>query len=205
MEADRPAQALEFVPAERYVIQTLEELRTLASPLRLRILDCLIAGPSTVKQVGEQLGSASKNLYYHVGELERLGLVHMVHAEVQSGIQVKYYRASASYYYLTASMLHSARDTGQAGASGEFLGFLLEQSAAALRRSVENGTLDRQRESFIVSRRRLRMSSARATELRDLLKEQERALLEMEDPDGELQMTFVFALFPESDSDGEEH
>jgi DNA-binding transcriptional ArsR family regulator len=190
---------LEFDPAERYVIQTLEELRIIANPLRLRILDALIAAPQTVKQVGDTLGISSKKLYYHVNELERVGLVRLVHTEIQSGIQVKYYRAVAGYFYLTASMLHSDRHDGKQTASREFLAFLLESSAVSLRRSVEDGTLDRNRDAFIVSRRRLRLSSEQATALRDQLRTEERAILELDDPDGELTMSYVFALFPLSE------
>jgi DNA-binding transcriptional ArsR family regulator len=198
-ETDRPLPALEFVPAERYVIQTLEELRALSNPLRLRILDYLIEGPSTVKQLGELLGTTSKTLYYHVGELDRLGLVRLVHAEVQSGIQVKYYRAVAACYWLPASMLHAERDPDSADASGVFMANHLEIGAAELRRAAVNGTLDRQQDLFAVSRRRIRMSKAKAAEMLALISEQQRALMAADDPDGELLMTYVVALFPESD------
>ena len=190
---------LDFRPAERYVIQTLEELRIISNSLRLQILDVLIAAPHTVTQVGEHLGIQSKKLYYHMGELERVGLVRLVHTEIQSGIQLKYFRAIAAYYYLTASMLHTERSVKNADASEGFLGFLLESSAAALRRSVVDGTIERFPESFIVSRRRLRMSPEKATELRDCLRDLEEKIMAAEDPDGELSMAYVYALFPRSD------
>ena len=189
---------LSFRPAERYVIQSLEELRIISNSLRLQILDVLIAAPHTVTQVGEQLGIQSKKLYYHIGELERVGLVRLVHTEVQSGIQLKYYRAIASYYYLTASMLHTDRSIKNADASEEFLGFLLESSATVLRRSIADGTIERYPESFIVSRRRVRMSPEKATELRDRLQEIEKEILAADDPSGALTMAFVYALFPRS-------
>ena len=189
---------LSFQPDERYVIQTLEELRIISSSLRLQILDVLIAAPHTVTQVGEELGIQSKKLYYHIGELERVGLVRLVHTEVQSGIQLKYYRAIATYYYLTASMLHTDRSGKNADASEEFLGYLLENSAVALRRAVVDGTIEQYPESFIVSRRRVRMSPEKATELRDRLQEIEKEILVADDPSGELTMAFVYALFPRS-------
>lgn len=198
MDTIEQLPGLEFKPSERYVIQTLEELRIIANPLRLQILDALITAPLTVTQVGEQLGISSKKLYYHIGELERVGLVRLVHTEVQSGIQLKYYRAIAGYYYLTASMLHTDQNVKNADASEEFLGFLLESSALALRRSVTDGTIDRYPESFIVSRRILRMSPEKATQLRDRLREIEAQILAADDPDGELTFSFVYALFPRS-------
>lgn len=196
VETTESLPGISFRPAERYVIQTLEELRILANPLRLRVLDALIAAPLTATQVGEQLGINSKKLYYHIGELERVGLVRLVHTEIQSGIQLKYYRAVASYYYLTASMLHSDQSVRNADASEEFLGFLLESSALALRRAVNEGTIDQYPESFIVSRRALRLSPEKATELRDRLREIEDEILGAEEPNGELSFSFVYALFP---------
>jgi DNA-binding transcriptional ArsR family regulator len=201
VETAEQLPGLEFRPAERYVIETLEELRIISNPLRLQILDALIAAPLTATQVGDQLGISSKKLYYHIGELERVGLVRLVHTEVQSGIQLKYYRAIAGYYYLTASMLHSDQRVKNADASEEFLGFLLESSALALRRSVNAGTIDQYPESFIVSRRRLRLTPAKATELRDRLREVETEILAADDPDGELSFSFVYALFPRSQRD----
>ena len=193
---------LAFEPAERYVIQTLEELRIIANSFRLQILDALIAAPLTATQVGEQLGISSKKLYYHIGELERVGLVRLVHTDVQSGIQQKYYRAVAGYYYLTASMLHSDQNDRNADASEEFLGFLLESSAAALRRAVTDGTLDRFPESFIVSRRRVRLTPERATQIRDRLREVEEEILASGEPDGDLTFSFVYALFPRGEAEG---
>ncbi len=189
---------IEFRPAERYVIQTLEELRIIANPLRLQVLDALISAPLTATQVGEQLGISSKKLYYHIGELERVGLVRLVHTEVQSGIQLKFYRAVAGYFYLTASMLHSDQNVRNADASEEFLGFLLESSSLALRRAVNDGTIDKYPESFVVSRRMLRLSPEKATELRNRLQQVEAEILASDDPDEELVFSYVYALFPRS-------
>jgi hypothetical protein len=99
-------------------------------------------------------------------------------------------------------MLHSDRHDGKQTASREFLAFLLESSATALRRSVEEGVLDRNREAFIVSRRRLRLTSEQATALRDQLRSEESAILELDNPDGALTMSYVFALFPLDDHEG---
>jgi len=201
VDATAQLPGLDFKPAERYVIQTLEELRILANPLRLSVLDALIAAPLTATQVGDQLGISSKKLYYHIGELERVGLVRLVHTEIQSGIQLKYYRAVAGYYYLTASMLHSDQDVHNADASEEFLGFLLESSSNALRRAVNDGTLDKYPESFVISRRMLRLSPEKATELRDRLRALEEEILAADMPDENVTFSFVYALFPRSEAE----
>lgn len=189
---------IEFKPDERYTIQTLEELRIIANPLRLQILDALIAEPLTVSQVGDRIGISSKKLYYHIGELERVNLVRLVHTEIQSGIQLKFFRAAARYFYLTASMLHSDQSVRHADASEEFLAFILENSSRELRRAVNDGTIDQYPESFLVSRRRLKMSPRKATELRDRLREIEEEILALDDPDEEVTFSYVYGLFPRS-------
>ena len=192
---------LDFQPADLYVIESLEELRTIANPLRIRILDCLIEQARTVKEVGYQLGIGSTKLYYHVGELEKVGLVRLVHTEIHSGIQVKYYRAIASYYYLSASMLHEDdRASGGSAASGAFLSSIVEIGSHELRRAISDGTVDRHDDTYIVSRRTRRMSPERAREFRDRLSALDREYRAAEDPAGELTMEFMVALFPKRDS-----
>lgn len=197
MANDDDLPGLGFQPADLYVIQSLEELRTIANPLRIRVLDCLIERPRTVKEVGTLLNINSTKLYYHVGELEKIGLVRLVHTEVQSGIQLKYYRAVASYYYLTASMLHvDGSESHDAAASGAFLSSIVEIGSHELRRAIADGTVDRHDDTFIVSCRTLRMSAEHARQYRDRLHEVDREFHALEDPNGELIMEFVVALFP---------
>lgn len=195
MDADE-FPGLSFRPADMYVISSLEELRTIANPLRLSILDCLIAAPCTVKEVGKILGISSTKLYYHVAELEKVRLVRLVHTEVQSGIQVKYYRAVANYYYLSGGLLHRNSETDRVDVSTQYLAAHFERGARDLRRSIADGSVERHWDTFVVSRRRVRMTSARAAEFRRALEELDREYRDAEEPTGDVTTEFIVALFP---------
>ncbi len=81
--------------AETYALQTIEQLRTVADPLRIRIFEALAQRPMTATQVGEELQIAAPKAHYHVRELERIGLARLVETRERGGILEKYYRAVA--------------------------------------------------------------------------------------------------------------
>lgn len=187
---------LNFVPADTYVIESLDELRTIANPLRVRILDCLIAAPHTVQEVRKRLGIPSTKLYYHVAELEKAGLIRLVHTEIQAGIQLKYYRAIASYYYLSPNLLHNHNGGQHAGAGGDYLAAHLESGARDLRQAFTSGAITRHSDLFVVSRRVVRMSAEDAVALRRQLEEIDERCRQADDCTETVEMTFLVALFP---------
>jgi len=91
--------------AETFTLTTIEQLRVIADPLRIRILDTLISRALTVTQLGRQLGESPAKLHYHVRELERLGMVRLVMTREKEGILEKYYRAAARNYIAPHNLL----------------------------------------------------------------------------------------------------
>jgi DNA-binding transcriptional ArsR family regulator len=69
------------------------ELRALAHPLRLRIMELFAEGPRTTKQVAEILGQPPTRLYHHVNALERVGLLALRETRQNRGTVEKYYEA----------------------------------------------------------------------------------------------------------------
>jgi DNA-binding transcriptional ArsR family regulator len=55
--------------------QCAEKLRALGEPLRLRIVDCLRAGPMTVGQVCTALDTEMVTVSHHLGILKNCGIV----------------------------------------------------------------------------------------------------------------------------------
>ncbi len=94
-------------------IRDLQVLRTIAHPLRLQILESLMAQPQTVKQVAEQLGLAPGKLYYHVKLLENNGLIGVVETRVEGNIIEKVYRATSSSIEMDPALLSFATEEGQ--------------------------------------------------------------------------------------------
>ena len=185
---------LAFVPAEIRVIDSIDELRTIANPLRISILDLLIVEPRTVKEIGRALGINSTKLYYHVGEMERAGLVRLVHTELQSGILAKFYRAAARYYYISPSLLQTSGSHDSAGS--EFLATHIESGARDLRRAVGSGRIDELYDIFMVSRRLLRLSAEQAAKFRAALLAIDQEVADAEDLSEPLRMELLLALFP---------
>lgn len=93
--------------AEMFTLDSIEQLRVIADPLRIRILDTLVARALTVTQLGKQLGESPAKLHYHVRELERVGMVRQVATRDKEGILEKYYRAVARSYSTPPNLLQS--------------------------------------------------------------------------------------------------
>jgi len=80
---------------EVYVLKDLEQVKVLADPLRLRILEAFCEKPRTTKQVAQLLGEKPTKLYHHVESLERVGLIKLVKTRRNRGTVEKYYQAVA--------------------------------------------------------------------------------------------------------------
>ena len=67
------------------------ELRALAHPLRLRMMELFAESPKTTKQVAELLGQPPTRLYHHVAALERAGLLVLKETRQNRGALEKWY------------------------------------------------------------------------------------------------------------------
>jgi DNA-binding transcriptional ArsR family regulator len=79
---------------EAYTLTDLEQVKVLADPLRMRILEAFCE-ERTTKQVAEMLGEKASKLYHHVGALERVGLIALARTRQNRGTVEKYYLAVA--------------------------------------------------------------------------------------------------------------
>jgi DNA-binding transcriptional ArsR family regulator len=110
-------------------LSQLQQLRVLAHPLRLQLLELFAAGPRTARQAAELLGGSPTRLYHHVHALERAGLVVVASRRQVRGTVEKTYRAAAARIELDRGLL--AR-RGQAGAVAASMFDLRADLAAAL-------------------------------------------------------------------------
>jgi DNA-binding transcriptional ArsR family regulator len=67
------------------------DLRALAHPLRLRMMELFAESPKTTKQVAELLGQPPTRLYHHVAALERSGLLVLKEKRQNRGAVEKWY------------------------------------------------------------------------------------------------------------------
>jgi DNA-binding transcriptional ArsR family regulator len=91
-----------------YYLTTLDQVHTLADPLRVRILERLGHEPMTVKMLGVALNEAPAKIHYHVRELERIGVIQLVETREKGGVIEKYYRALAHRFSLSSDLLHTS-------------------------------------------------------------------------------------------------
>jgi len=80
-------------PGAPHLTANVAELRALAHPLRLRIMELFAESPKTTKQVAELLGEPPTRLYHHVAALERAGLLHLKETRKNRGTVEKWYEA----------------------------------------------------------------------------------------------------------------
>jgi DNA-binding transcriptional ArsR family regulator len=78
------------------------ELRALAHPLRLRILELFAEAPRTTMQAAALLREPPTRLYHHVNALERAGLLRLQETRPNRGTLEKWYAAAATRFALSS-------------------------------------------------------------------------------------------------------
>ncbi len=106
---------------ELYKLESVEQLRTAADPLRLRIIEALSQQAMTATQLGEALGLPANKVHYHVRELERVGLVKLAETREKGGILEKYYRLVAHSLEVPKTLLRSVPPDESIAAMSEVL------------------------------------------------------------------------------------
>src|SRR6266571_2423568 len=71
-----------------------QELRALAHPLRLKLLEHFGNGPRTTMQVAAAIGEPPTRLYHHVNALERAGILHLKRTRQVRGTTEKYFEVA---------------------------------------------------------------------------------------------------------------
>ena len=100
--------------ARSLTLSDLHQVKVLADPLRMRILEELCTAERTTKQVAQRLGEKPTKLYHHVEALERVGLIRLARTRQNRGTIEKYYMAVARRLRADSRMF-SAADAGSHG------------------------------------------------------------------------------------------
>ncbi len=135
-EADRP-------PREIHTITDLRQVKVLADPLRLKILEELSRQARTTKQVAKILGEKPTKLYHHVESLARVGLIALHRTRQNRGTLEKYYLAIARGFLTDAEIFCAGKSAGESAVETEswqaIAAALLESSAVELRGLARTG------------------------------------------------------------------
>jgi len=123
-------------PGAPHLQATVAEMRALAHPLRLRVLEVFAEAPRTTKQVADLLGEPPTRLYHHVAALERSGLLRLTETRKNRGTTEKWYEAISR----TMGSSTPVRSTGRA-----------PKAQAAARRSVAMAVLEQSRQELLAA------------------------------------------------------
>ena len=176
-------------------VEDVEILRALADPTRLAILSVLMERRDdlpvlSVKELAARLGEPQTKLYRHMKQLEATGLIRVAATRLVSGILEQRYQASQRDLHFDGSFIRAHADESEV-ALNTFLDSFRTGFFAALRdeRLAPDRVEDAERYRLpTMSYSEARVSPARATQIRDRLKEV-MALIddkEAEDPAGVL-------------------
>ena len=116
----------------------LAQMRALAHPLRLRILELFTDQPRTTMQVAELLEQPPTRLYHHVAALERAGLLRLTETRKKRGTVERWYQTVA----------HSFESAPRPGARRG------KTAASAARRAVALTVLEHARQEVVAAMQR---------------------------------------------------
>ncbi|GHO84940.1 winged helix-turn-helix domain-containing protein [Dictyobacter formicarum] len=95
---------------DEITLETPEQIRALAHPLRQRIIHALTDAPYTNKQLATRFNVSPPRLYFHVRELLAAGLIEIVSEQPKGGVIEKYYRAVARVMRLGTQTRQAANE-----------------------------------------------------------------------------------------------
>lgn len=167
---------------EAATIRDLEQIKVLADPLRLRMLEAFCQ-ERTTKQVAELLGEKPTKLYHHVEALERVGLIELARTRPNRGTVEKYYLAVARTFRADARAFRPGAGAGseENAAFRAMIATIFDTTAAELASLADRAggaapAVDALEEEALLSFVEIRASRAQLDELRGKLQEILRSL-----------------------------
>ncbi|MRX73556.1 helix-turn-helix domain-containing protein [Bacillus lacus] len=88
-------------------LETLQQMKILSDPVRVKILWKIAYQSKTGKIIGDELNLQAQKVHYHLKELEKAGLVYIEKTEEKNGIIQKFYRPVARYISINKTFLSS--------------------------------------------------------------------------------------------------
>ena len=155
--------------ADLYTLTTLAQIKVLADPLRVRILECCCERPRTTKQVAGVLGEKPTRLYHHVEALERVGLLRLVETRPVRGTLEKYFLSVAKAFRADPGLFRGHTAPEEQEIFRRMVTTVMDDTAEDLRRLAGTGCDLGSGEEAILSYVELHASEKQILEVRDKL------------------------------------
>ncbi len=105
----------------KLALSTVEQVRALADPLRLRIVEVLVVREHGVADIARLVGVPVTRLYHHIDLLLKAELIDVVRQVPRRGLEERIFRASARRYELAEDLIAQDGDPEASSASLEEL------------------------------------------------------------------------------------
>ncbi len=181
-------------------LKNLEQVKAMAHPIRLRILELLRDKPMTTKQVATVLGEKPTKLYHHIDLLEETGLIQLVETRQNRNMIEKYFVAIAADFIVDRRVLELSKGTDVATGEYESL-FLstLESTLIEARRSVGDKLISSVHEgqNALMWRQKFNGSKEQMQHLTQILRQWLETLPDVEHyNEGDCQSNLTIAFYP---------
>ena len=104
--------------SREYTMKSLDQVRILANPIRLKLIEAFAEQPRTTKQAAEALKVPPTRLYHHVNALEKVGLIRLKETKPVRGTIEKYYEAVAKRIIVGADLFSEKREKVEEAVAG---------------------------------------------------------------------------------------
>ncbi len=95
-------------------IKDLEQVRLLADPLKLKLIQAFADGPRTTGDVAKELGENLTRLYRHVDALQQAGLIEVVKEKRKRGAVERTFQAVARRFEVDRRLFVGEEELGEA-------------------------------------------------------------------------------------------
>ena len=148
------------------MLTSLDQVKAISDPLRIRILELLSQKPLTTKQAAEIIHENVNKLYHHVETLEKAGLIELKEVKQNRGTLEKYYQATAKHFTLSPVLFEVQLQVEEKAKTSELtFSSALQATLKELKQSLEKGHLKNQTRYF--ERMSLKLTPDKAKEIEE--------------------------------------
>jgi DNA-binding transcriptional ArsR family regulator len=160
-----------LAPVAERTISDVEELKAISDPIRLRILEAMVAHADeawTVKRIARALDVGPTKLYHHVNILEEHGFIRVAGTRVVSGIIETSYRIAQLSVRLDRGMMSASHASGASGVH-DVLSVVFDTAREDIERALTSELIDGANDPLrqLLIRGLTRLTVERAHELRE--------------------------------------
>jgi DNA-binding transcriptional ArsR family regulator len=177
-----------------FTIRSLEDLKTVCHPTRILLFENLSSAARTIPELAELIDEVPSRLYYHVAELERIGLIEVVRTRKKGNLIERVYRATAPYVRVDPTVF-------QSGAEGldallKAVSAILDTTSLRFQQTLRERRLGDDLSSLLYAYNDLRVPPDKVAEVARRLRALLDELKQLEEPEAPVRAGLSIVCFP---------